>query len=76
MSDMRGRVLSVIECKNPSCGHKITRVGYPDEWPDDYIPEDRIHSDWNDELTAFCVNCPKCSHFTGNKIERSKKRFE
>ena len=73
MDEICGRVLTVIECKNPSCDHKITRQGYPDEWPDEGDSEDRIHSDWNESLTPFCVKCVKCGHFTGNKIERSKK---
>ena len=74
MSDMHGRILSVIECKNPSCGQKITRQGYPTDWPDDYVAEDHIHSGWNDDLTAFCVYCENCGHYTGNKIDRSKKK--
>jgi len=76
MDEMHGRVLSVIECKNPSCRQKMTREGYPDDWPDNDVPEDRIHSDWHDELTPFCVHCTSCGHFTGNKVERSKRSFE
>ncbi|GJL55783.1 MAG: hypothetical protein NPIRA02_29150 [Nitrospirales bacterium] len=71
MDDMHKRVLSVIECKNPSCKHKMTREGYPDDWPDDDISEDRIHSDWNNDLTPFCIKCPSCGHYTGNKIHRT-----
>lgn len=76
MDEMRGRVFSVIECKNPSCRQKMTREGYPDDWPEENVLENRIHSDWTDELTPFCVRCISCGHFTGNKVERSKKNFE
>ncbi len=75
MDEMQGRVVSVIECKNLACARKITREGFPDEWPDEHIPDFRIHSDWNDELTAFCVLCVSCGHYTGNKIQRIKKKF-
>lgn len=76
MTDKHGQVLSVIECKNAACGHKMSRVGYPDDWPDEYVSDDRIHSDWNEELTEFCICCVRCGHYTGNKIVKGRKPRE